>query len=69
MAPSGDETISSGQANSDPDAGQQTRTIGIVAHRIDSRDLFAGRREIIIMHGSDTYRLRLTSQNRLILTK
>ena len=26
-------------------------------------------REIIIAHGEDTYRLRLTSQNKLILTK
>jgi len=27
------------------------------------------RREIIIGHGEETYRLRLTSQNKLILTK
>jgi len=38
-------------------------------NRIESRDLFAVEREITIAHGEDTYRLRLTSQNRLILTK
>ena len=37
--------------------------------RIDSRELFAAEREIIISHGADNYRLRLTSQNKLILTK
>jgi hemin uptake protein HemP len=38
-------------------------------NRLDSRDLFATEREIIISHGEDNYRLRLTSQNKLILTK
>ena len=37
--------------------------------RIDSRDLFIGTREIIIGHGEERYRLRLTAQNKLILTK
>ncbi len=37
--------------------------------RIDSRELFAHEREIVIAHGEDAYRLRLTSQNKLILTK
>ena len=38
-------------------------------NRIDSRDLFAVECEIIIAHGDENYRLRLTSQNKLILTK
>ena len=38
-------------------------------NRIDSRELFLVEREIIITHGEDNYRLRLTSQNKLILTK
>lgn len=38
-------------------------------NRIDSRELFAIEREIIIVHGEETYRMRLTSQNKLILTK
>jgi hemin uptake protein HemP len=46
-----------------------TRSITVVAHKIDSRELFAGNREIIITHREDSYRLRLTAQNKLILTK
>lgn len=45
------------------------RSIPVAAHRIDSRDLFVGTREVTIGHGSETYRLRLTAQNKLILTK
>ncbi|GEC17337.1 hemin uptake protein HemP [Nitrobacter winogradskyi] len=36
---------------------------------IDSRELFSDGREVIIAHGAENYRLRLTSQNKLILTK
>ena len=46
-----------------------TRSLTVTGNRIDSRDVFSGDREIIIAHGEDTYRLRLTSQNKLILTK
>jgi hemin uptake protein HemP len=45
------------------------RSIAMNGNRIESRDLFAVEREIIITHGEDSYRLRLTSQNKLILTK
>ena len=45
------------------------RSIPIRGSRIDSRELFASGREITIAHGEETYRLRLTSQNKLILTK
>jgi hemin uptake protein HemP len=45
------------------------RSIPVDSHRIDSRDLFVGTRELTIAHGDDVYRLRLTSQNKLILTK
>lgn len=37
--------------------------------RLDSRMLFAGGSEVTIVHGTDVYRLRLTRQNKLILTK
>jgi hemin uptake protein HemP len=47
----------------------QDRTIRIVDGCIDSRDLFVEMREIVIGHGEDRYRLRLTAQNKLILTK
>lgn len=36
---------------------------------IASADLFAGYRELVIKHAGDEYRLRLTSQGKLILTK
>lgn len=36
---------------------------------IDSADLFAGGREIVIRHGAEHYRLRLTNSNKLILIK
>ena len=44
-------------------------SLTVNGNRIDSRELFAAEREIIIAHGEDNYRLRLTSQNKLILTK
>lgn len=59
-----------GGAGSSPDSrSAATRLIAMSGNRIESRELFAVEREIIIAHGEDTYRLRLTSQNKLILTK
>lgn len=45
------------------------RSVPLTENRINSRDLFAATREILIVHGDETYRLRLTAQNKLILTK
>ena len=36
---------------------------------ITSSELFAGLHEIIILHDGGAYRLRITSNNKLILTK
>ena len=36
---------------------------------VDSAALMGGRRELIIQHGTGTYRLRVTASNKLILTK
>jgi hemin uptake protein HemP len=36
---------------------------------VSSHDLLAGRRLLIIQHGEQQYRLRLTNSNKLILTK
>jgi len=36
---------------------------------VDSVTLMSGQRELIIRHGADTYRLRVTASNKLILTK
>jgi hemin uptake protein HemP len=67
---------SGSQDNSDPtsraassETTQDDRSIHLAANRIDSKELFAASREITIAHGDDIYRLRLTSQNKLILTK
>lgn len=45
------------------------RAIMMIDNQVESRDLFSLGREIVIAHGDDKYRLRLTSQNKLILTK
>jgi hemin uptake protein HemP len=42
---------------------------GQAAPAIDSVALMSGRRELIIRHGTATYRLRITASNKLILTK
>jgi hemin uptake protein HemP len=36
---------------------------------VSSRDLFAGKREVVIEHGEERYRLCLTASNKLILIK
>jgi hemin uptake protein HemP len=49
--------------------GEAARAVPIRANRIDSSDLFIGTREVTIGHDGQIYRLRLTAQNKLILTK
>lgn len=36
---------------------------------ISSEELLGGQREIVIQHGTEQYRLRLTNNNKLILVK
>lgn len=36
---------------------------------VESVELMSGQRELIIRHGAETYRLRVTASNKLILTK
>lgn len=50
-------------------ADETCRTIPMVDAQLDSRDLFAAGRLVTIAHGEHTYQLRLTAQNKLILTK
>jgi hemin uptake protein HemP len=66
-APSGDNVGGAGKHAENPPSA--TRLLTMNGSRIDSRELFATEREIIIAHGEESYRLRLTSQNKLILTK
>lgn len=49
-----------------PSAGESKRP---VTHSIESLVLLQGRRELLILHGGDTYRLRHTRNDKLILTK
>ncbi len=44
-------------------------TAGATPLVIDSVTLMGGRRELLIRHGDDVYRLRITASNKLILTK
>lgn len=60
-----DDTKSTAPSRTEHDG----RSIELVGNRLDTRDLFVSTREIIIGHGEESYRLRLTSQNKLILTK
>jgi len=64
----------SDESDSVPDSGSsqsgsRPRAIPVTGNKIDSRDLFVGTREVVIHHGAEIYRLRLTGQNKLILTK
>ena len=52
-----------------PTSSAGERSISMIENRVDSRELFVETREITITHGGDVYRLRLTAQNKLILTK
>jgi len=45
------------------------RQVQIRNGEIDSQELFQREREVKIRHGDQTYRLRLTGLNKLILTK
>jgi hemin uptake protein HemP len=63
------EPGASGDAASDKGAAEPGRSVVMRGNRLDSRDIFQAAREIIIAHGEETYRLRLTAQNKLILTK
>lgn len=45
------------------------RTAGGPAQGISSARLMSGNRDIIIQHGPEEYRLRVTSAGKLILTK
>jgi hemin uptake protein HemP len=66
-APSGDKLGDAARSAGNPPVA--ARSVVMSGNRLDSRDLFTTEREIIIAHGEENYRLRLTSQNKLILTK
>ena len=52
-----------------PDRAVPTRPETGPTRSIDSAQLLAGAREIVIRHGDSRYRLRSTNKGKLILTK
>ena len=68
MAATSGENIGAAGVQADSASGA-AKALVMRGNRLDSRELFATEREIIIAHGEEQYRLRLTSQNKLILTK
>ncbi|HVY21114.1 MAG TPA: hemin uptake protein HemP [Bauldia sp.] len=48
---------------------EEIRVVRVEKGEIDSRELFQSERELLIRHDGSLYRLRLTSLNKLILTK
>jgi hemin uptake protein HemP len=69
MNPRGGQEDEGNRKMSDSSAAATGRNVAVADHRIDSRDLFIDTREITITHRGEIYRLRLTAQNKLILTK
>jgi hemin uptake protein HemP len=69
MNTSADKEENEGGEPGDGRAEAVRRHLTIADNHIESRDLFVGTRDIIIIHGRDAYHLRLTAQNKLILTK
>ncbi|HYM01441.1 MAG TPA: hemin uptake protein HemP [Stellaceae bacterium] len=54
-----------------PDPAPQIRPAGVPrpTPRLTTAQLMHGRREIIIEHGQEEYRLRITGTGKLLLTK
>jgi hemin uptake protein HemP len=51
------------------EAAPSREAIAVPAVRIVSSELFRGRREIVIVHRGQEYRLHITKADKLILTK
>ena len=52
-----------------PGHGTSSATVRQVEPAVDSGRLLQGQREVLIRHGNETYRLRHTRNDKLILTK
>ena len=61
--------VDSKETSGKRDEAHRLRQVSVRDGEIDSRELFQSDRELHIRHGDDTYRLRLTGLNKLILTK
>ena len=52
-----------------PGDGQLSGSSASGTPTLTTEELFAGRDEIVLIHNGSAYRLRITRQNKLILTK
>ena len=59
----------SGHSEGDPRPSATQGDESATGPVVDSRDLFAGARTVHISHAGQTYLLRITRENKLILTK
>lgn len=57
------------QAVSKPQNGLAAVAQAVSSQEVDSDRLLQGRREVLIRHGNECYRLRHTRNDKLILTK
>ena len=57
------------ETGQDPEPGNAMQDDDTGPPRLDSQSLLRGRHEVIISHDGADYRLRLTSNGKLILTK
>ena len=57
------------QAMSKPQNGLAAVAQAVTSQEVDSDRLLQGRREVLIRHGNECYRLRHTRNDKLILTK
>lgn len=62
------EAAGPGMTTISPEGTIRLTKVGAVP-TLESADLFRDGREIVIRHGEEQYRLRLTSSNKLILIK
>ena len=56
-------------SDSERPAGCENAPAGPRQRRVSAADLFGRCREVVIVHGRDEYRLRITKNDKLILTK
>jgi len=52
-----------------PNAHIHDENAGQICPEIESEKLMCGRRQVVIVHNGERYHLRITSKQRLILTK
>ena len=52
-----------------PERVQRRPSVPAGASRVNAQDILGGAREVILVHNESEYRLRITSNDKLILTK